>query len=153
MSANNITQKCQLAAKAFLDGESLSFISDAESQIRTGIHRGELSLTTVICQCKSANADVPYEGNWNARLRIELRSAADDDSTDDGDNHLANAGELFGKFMTSLAEARTNLSNEDIGFTCQLLTPIVQEWDTNDNSWVSAIEFDVKCCGTFLDMT
>lgn len=153
MSANNITQKCQRAVKAYLDSEELSFINDAESQIRTGIHRGELSLTTVIVQCKSATAEVPYEGNWQARLRIELRSEADDDGTDDGENHFDNAGELFGKFMISHTAARTNLSNEAVGFTCQLLTPVVQEWDINDNSWVSAIEFDVICCGTFIDMT
>jgi hypothetical protein len=147
MSANHITQKCQKAARAFLQSEDLSFITDAESQIVCGIWAGELQLTTVICQCQSADAAVPWEGNWSARLRIEVRSNASDDP--EGAAHFENAGEVFGKFMTSITAGRGHMSNEDLGFTCQQLLPARQGWDINDDSWVSFIEFQVECAGSY----
>ncbi len=149
MSANNITQLCQQAAKAFLDAEDLSFIQDEESQIVTGIASAEIQLTQVICQCASAQAAVPWEGNWSALLRIEIRNNCNDISQD---LHHEQAGELFGKFMTSIEDGRTNLSNEDLGFTCQQLLPSRQGWEINDNSWVSFLELQVECCGSFFSV-
>ena len=76
MSANNITQLCQKAAKAFLDGENLSFITDEESQIVTGIVSSDIQLPTVICQCRTATSAVPFEGNWSATLHIECSAVS-----------------------------------------------------------------------------
>ena len=148
MSANNITQLCQQAAKAYLDSEALSFITDNETQIVTGISGGDNLLPMVICQCQSADAEVPYEGNWSAHLRIELRCESDDTTEDE---HHARAGELFGKFMVSVAAGRASMSNALLGFTCQQLLPVRQGWEINDNSWVSFIELTVVCAGTYFD--
>lgn len=148
MSANNITQKCQKAARAYLIGEDLAFVTDEESQIVCGIWFGTLQLTTVICQCKDADAEVPYEGNWRALLRIEVRSASSENDPE-GEAHFENAGEVFSKFMVSFADGKTALSNEEIGFTCQQLLPVRQGWDINDDSWVSYLEMQVDCAGTY----
>ena len=150
MSANNITQKCQRAAKAYLDSEDLSFITDEETQIVCGIHRGEMSLTQVVCQCSSAEAEMPWEGNWSALLRVEVRSQADDDEPD-GDAHFAAAGEVFEKFMVAIGAGRAALSNADIGFTCQQLMPVRQGWEIEGGSWVSYLELRVECAGTYFD--
>lgn len=149
MSANNITQLCQQAAKAFLDLEDLTFITDEESQIVTGIASADMSLPMVVCQCQQAQAAVPYEGNWSATLRIELRSNADDTTKD---AHHTNAGELFGKFMGSVAAGRAAMSSSVIGFTCQQLLPVRQGWEINDNSWVSFLELQVECAGSFFSV-
>lgn len=148
MSANNITQLCQKAVKAYLDNEDLSFITDEESQIMAGIASTDLMLPAVIIQCQRASASVAYEGNWQATLRIELRSNANDTPQDE---HHSNSGELFGKFMISQADGRIALSNEDLGFTCQQLTPQDQGWDLNDDSWVSFMVLQVECCGSYFD--
>lgn len=152
MSANNITQKCQKAVKAYLDSEELSFIGDTAMQIVMGICRREFQLTQVVVQCASADAAVPWEGNWSALLRIEIRSQADDDD-EDGSAHFSNAGELFEKFMVGIAEGRAFLSNQDVGFTCQQLLPIRQGWETNDGSWVSYLELRAECAGTYFDVS
>jgi hypothetical protein len=149
MSANNITQLCQKAAKAFLDSEDLSFITDEETQIVTGIASGDMGLPMVICQCQQAQAAEAYEGNWSATLRIELRSNCNDTDQDD---HHANAGELFGKFMTSVATGRAFMSNEDLGFTAQQVLPVQQGWEVNDESWVSYLILQVECCGTYFSV-
>jgi len=149
MSANNITQLCQKAAKAFLDSEDLSFITDEESQIVTGIASDDISMPTVICQCAQAQAAVPYEGNWSATLRIELRSNADDTSQDE---HHERAGELFGKFMVGIPEGRQFLSNQTLGFTAQQVLPVRQGWEINDGSWVSYIELQIECCGSYFSV-
>lgn len=146
MSANNITQLCQKAAKAYLDAEDLSFITDEESQIVTGIAVENMMLPAVIVQCANADAEVPWEGNWSALLRVELRSNAEDTTQDD---HHSHAGELFGKFMVSVAAGRAGLSNETLGFTCQQLLPVRQGWEINDESWVSYLELRVECAGTY----
>ena len=150
MSANNITQLCQKAAKAFLDSEDLSFITDEETQIRTGIASSDIELPMVVCQCMTADAAVPYEGNWSALLRIELRSSCDDVAQD---THHEYAGELFGKFFDTVPAGRGHLSDETLGFTCQQLLPVRQGWEINDNSWVSYLELQVECCGTYFDVT
>jgi len=146
MSANNITQLCQKAAKAYLDSEELSFITDEESQIVTDIYGEGIMLPCIICQCQNAQAEVPYEGNWSATLRIELRENCDDTGQDE---HHANAGELFEKFMVSVADGRLAMSNESLGFTCQQLLPTQQGWEVNDGSWVSFIVLQVECCGSY----
>lgn len=148
--ANNITQLCQQAAKVYLDSEELSFVADNETQIVTGIFSDDLTLTTVVCQCQNADAAVPYEGNWSATLRIELRNNADDVTADE---HHAMAGELFSKFMVSVADGRLNLSNQTLGFTCQQLLPTQQGWEINDGSWVSFLLLQVECCGTYFATT
>lgn len=148
--ANNITQLCQKAAKAFLDSEDLSFITDEETQIVTGIASDDLLLPAVICQCQAAQAAVAYEGNWSAQLRIELRSNADDTTQDD---HHEHAGELFSKFMVSVADGRALLSNQALGFTCQQVTPMQQGWEINDGSWVSFLLLQVECAGTYFDVS
>ena len=148
MSANNITQLCQKAVKAYLDGEDLSFITDAETQIVGGISAEELSLSSVVIQCQRASASVAFEGNWQATLRVELRSNSDDTTQD---QHHENAGELFGKFMISQSDAREALSNEALGFTCQFLLPQDQGWDLNDGSWVSFIVLQLECAGSYFD--
>jgi hypothetical protein len=153
MSANNITQKCQKAARAYLVAEGLEFITDAESQIVCGIWAGELQLTTVICQCKTADATGSWEGNWSAELRIEVRSKTDTDNDPEGDDHFANAGEVFSKFMVSTANSRGLISNEEIAFTCQQLEPMRQGWDIDDNSWISWIELKVECAGSYFDVS
>lgn len=152
MSANNITQKLQRAAKAYLDSEDLSFITDEETQIVCGIARGEMNLTQVVCQCASAEAEVPWEGNWSALLRVEIRTQADDDS-DDGDGHFANAGEVFEKFMVAIAAGRGALSNQDIDITCQQLLPVRQGWEIDGGSWVSFLELKVECAGRYFDVS
>lgn len=152
MAANNITQKCQQAAREFLIAEELSFIGDAESQIVCGIWAGELQLTTVVCQCQTADAEVPWEGNWSALLRIEVRSACGDDDPE-GAAHFENAGEVFGKFMDSITQGRQHLSSATIGFTCQQLLPVRQGWEINDASWVSWLELRVECAGTYFDVS
>jgi hypothetical protein len=149
MSANNITQLCQKAAKAFLDSEDLSFITDEETQIVTGIAAGDFALPMVVCQCQQAESAVPYEGNWSAVLRIELRSNCNDVAADD---HHTNAGELFGKFMTSVAAGRAFMSNEDLGFTAQQVTPVQQGWEVNDESWVSYLILQVECAGSYFSV-
>lgn len=150
MPANNITQLCQQAAKAFLDGEELSFINDAETQIVTGIASDDITLPLVVCQCQSASAAMPYEGNWSATLRIEVRSNSSDTTQDD---HHANAGEVFGKFMDTPANMRQHLSSEELGFTCQNLWPERQGWELNDKSWASFMEFQVECAGSYFDVS
>jgi hypothetical protein len=150
MSANNITQLCQKAAKAFLDSEDLTFITDEESQIVTGIAPDGLMLPNVTCQCQNAQSAVPYEGNWSATLRIELRSNCNDTPQDD---HHEWAGELFGKFMTTVATMRTNLSSEALGFTAQSVVPMQQGWEINDGSWVSFLILQVECCGSYFDVS
>ncbi len=152
MSANNITQKCQKAARAYVESEDLSFIDDEEAQIVTGICRRELKLTTVILQCASADAAVPWEGNWSAMLRVEIRSQVDEDD-EDGAAHFDNAGELFEKFMVSIEDGRGLMSSEEVEFTCQQLLPVRQGWEINDGSWVSFLELRVECAGTFFDVT
>ena len=152
MSANNITQKVQQAAKAYLDSEDLSFITDEETQIVCGISRGEMNLTQVVCQCKSADAEVPWEGNWSALLRVEIRSQADDDD-EEGAAHFANAGEVFEKFMVSITAGRSALSNQTIGFTCQQLLPVNQGWEIEGGSWVSYMELRLECAGTYFDVS
>lgn len=147
MSANNITQLCQQAAKAYLDAENLSFITDNETQVVLGIASDGLNLPQVICQCQQAQASVPYEGNWSASLRLELRSNADDTTQDE---HHERAGELFGKFMVGIDEGKAAMTSDVIGFTCQQLLPVRQGWELNDDSWVSYIELTVECCGSFL---
>jgi len=149
MSANNITQLCQKAAKAFLDAEDLSFITDEESQIVTGIASDDVQLPMVVCQCSQATAAIPYEGNWSALLRVEIRSNADDTAQDE---HHEWAGEVFAKFMGGISETRQLLSNQTLGFTCQQLLPSRQGWEINDNSWVSYIELQVECCGTYFSV-
>ncbi len=155
MSANNITQKCQRAAREYIAAqvEALPFIQDPETQIVTGIHRGELQLTTVICQCKTATPETVYEGNWTARLRVEIRSNIHDDGTDDGDNHFENAGALFALFMIGQVEARQAISNADIGFTCQQLTVTEQGWDIEEQCWMSYMDLNVECAGTYFDVS
>lgn len=148
MSANNITQKCQQAARAYLTAEELSFITTAEVQIVCGIHRGEMQLPMVICHCQSADAEMPWEGNWSALLRVEVRTQADD-SDIDGDDHQVMAAEVFSKFMVSIPAGRLAMSNETIGFTCQQLLPMRQGWEINDGSWVSYLELKVECAGTY----
>lgn len=148
--ANNITQLCQKAAKAFLDSEDLSFITDEETQIVTGIESSDLMLPAVICQCQSAQSAVPHEGNWSAVLRIELRSNSTDTHQDD---HHEHAGELFSKFMTSIAAGRAFLSNQSLGFTAQHVTPMQQGWEINDSSWVSFLILQVECAGTYFDVS
>ena len=143
MSANNITQLCQQAAKAYLDSEDLSF----KSQIVLGIAADEIQLPLVVCQCQQAQANVPYEGNWSASLRIELRSNCDSTTQD---QHHANAGELFGKFMVSIAAGKTAMTSQTLGFTCQQLLPVRQGWEIYDSSWVSYLELTVECCGSYI---
>ena len=148
--ANNITQKAQLAAKAFLDGEDLSFITDEDQQIRTGIASDDLLLPGVVCQCAIAQSATPYEGNWQAVLRIEVRS----NSTDtDHEEHQEYAGEVFSKFMDSPVNARQHLSSAAIEFTCQQLVPMQQGWELNDESWVSFLTLQIDCAGTYFDVT
>lgn len=148
MSANNITQLCQVAARNFLRNEGLSFIADVAASIRSGITSEDIGLPVVVCQCLRAQAAVPFEGNWSAALRIEVRSNADDDP--DGAKHHENAGELFAKFMT--ATAAVDMSGL-AGFTAQFVLPVEQGWDLNDRSWVSFLSLQVECCGSDFDIT
>lgn len=150
MSANNITQKCQKTAKAFLDTVELSFINDTETQIVEGIASSDMMLPAVVCQCQQATASVAFEGNWAATLRIEVRSNADDTTQDE---HHDRAGEVFGVFMTSRANYVVNMSNATIGFTCQELIPMEQGWELNDDSWVSYLVLQVECAGTYFDVS
>lgn len=155
MSANNITHKVQRAAKAYLDNENLSFVADPETQIVCGISRGEIELTHVVLQCASAEAEMPWEGNWSALLRVEVRSQADDDD-ETGEGHFLNAGEVFERFMVSIPNGRTALSSSDIGFTCQQLLPVRQGWELQGERtsiWVSFLELRVECAGTYFDVT
>ena len=151
MSANNITQKCQLAARNFLRTDGLSFITDANASIRSGIVADDIALPVVICQCTRAVGSVAFEGNWAATLRIELRSNADDDEEEDGETHHENAGELFAKFMTDTAAQ--DLTNGLPGFTAQFVVPEEQGWDLNDRSWVSWLILRVECAGSDFDIS
>ena len=146
MSANNITQLCQKTAKAYLDTRDLSFITDSESQIVTGIASSDISLSSVVVQCQRASASVAFEGNWSASLRVELHSNASDTTQD---QHHEDAGELFSAFMISQADARTAMSSEDIGFTCQQLLPVDQGWEVDGDCWVSYLVLQVECCGSY----
>lgn len=149
MPANNITQLCQQAAKALLDAHDLSFITDETTQIVTGIAAEDIALPMVICQCTQADAAVPYEGNWSAHLRIEVRSNCDDTTQDE---HHENAGEVFAVFMGGIQETREALSNSTLGFTAQQVLPVRQGWEINDSSWVSYLELTVECAGTYFSI-
>ena len=150
MSANNITQLCQKSIQAFLFTQNLSFITDNESQILTGIASADMMLPAVVVQCGNAIHSVPYEGNWTATARIEIHSNASDTTQDE---HHERAGEVFGLFMTSVADARQNLSSADLGFTAQQVTATQQGWEVNDDSWVSYLMIEVECAGTYFDVS
>jgi len=148
MSASNITQLVELAAANFVKLQELSFLTDEESQIGTGISPDETLLPQVTCSCQRAIAAVPFEGNWSATLRVELQSNASDTSLTD---HHANAGELFSRFMSSTLNQ--DLTNALDGFTAQFVLPTEQGWEPKDDSWISFLILQVECCGSDIDIS
>lgn len=146
MSANNITYLCQKAARNFYAGQSFSWVTDPDSQIVTGISSGEVALPNLVCQCKNADAAVPWEGNWSATLRITVRSNCDDSTADE---HHERSGDVFGMLMTDTAKG--DLSDALEGFSAQQVLPISQGWDVDEDTWVSWIEFQVECFGSDAD--
>lgn len=150
MSSNSITHKVQLAARNFLRNEGLSFVADVRESIRSGIVGADVSLPLIVCQCARATAEATNEGNWSCSLRIEVRTNADGEDGEGGEDlqqsHHDRAGEVFGKFMT--ATAKTDLSDALQDFTAQFVIAEEQGWDLNDRSWVSFLVLRVECCGS-----
>jgi hypothetical protein len=157
--ANAICHKTQKAAqemvKARIVANGLESLLPAES-VFAGIGGGLLTAKRVVCECKNAVAAEPWEGNWMADLKIQVRCPHEDISEDDF-HELA--GQIFAFFFQSKSDVETRLSNATIKYTAQFVIPRRASWDIENEGdadapshvWVSEVEFQVLCSGSVID--
>ena|SRR5688572_3957611 len=142
--AHNITQKVMNSAQALLATSSLNGVPT--TSILAGIDDETLPNPRIVCLCREANVtDVPFSGNWIARLEIVVRSNADDSSIEE---HFDRAGEAFDLFFTDTT--LEDLSSAIPEFTAFQIVPDRQTYEREDRSWVSTMTMELACCGSVI---
>ncbi len=146
--ANNITQKAQLSAAAYLqaavDAGTLTPI--ARDAISSGIEDGTVGLPRVVCVCKRAIAEEIFDGNWSAELTVNVIASAEDTS---GAAFHSLCSEVWAHFFLAPASVEAGLSDADVEFTAFACYPRGQEWDiSGDGEWLGTLTMDLKCCGS-----
>lgn len=149
--ANAITHKTQRAAKSMLqsavtDG-GLDVVSSAS--IFAGMEAGTVTSKRVECVCKKATVEEYPDGNWDAELEVRCIAPAADFPTDDDFHEFA--GGVFAHFFQAPSTVCENLSNETLKYTAQAVYPRSQDWDRDDDAWVSRLVLSVKCCGSVIE--
>lgn len=152
--ANNILHKLQNAAKemvqARITANSLTGLLPL-ANVFAGIGGGDIEAKRVCCLAKSGEAQVPWEGNCMAELRIEVRAPAADVA--ENDFHEL-AGQIFAFFFQAQETVQTRLSNSSLAFTAQFVIPRQCGWDLEEGAdgqsaeWVSWWTFGVMCSGS-----
>lgn len=140
---HNITQKLMQAARGLLVSSSVSIPA---TSILEGVDNDAIPNPRIICRSNEANnTDAPFSGNWIGRLEIEVRSNADDSSSEE---HFERAGEVFDTFF--MDTTRADLSSAIPEFTAFQIVPVRQTWQKEDRSWVSVMILEIACCGSVI---
>lgn len=150
MSANNITQKVQIALRDWLKTQTLGDILAAN--VYSGISWGNLTdeqgtpLPCIVCQCESANAEEPFTGNWEASAEIWVKSQSND-TTESA--HLTRASVVFDLLMQDGIESSISTALAD--FTARLIFATHQGYElTRSGLWKSHLSLTIRCCGSDL---
>lgn len=147
MGKNNITNKVEDAAKAYLQGVGLELIDT--DHIHAGLSADDIATPYVACVCQSAECEEIFDGNWSANLELQVVSNADSFTAA---QHKELAAEVFSWWFIDKGDLRDNLSASLDNFTAHFVIPRTQSYDLRDTErgrfWESRLSLVVKCCGS-----
>lgn len=160
--ANAICHKTQKAAQAMVQARLTAGAQELDMPLASvfgGIGVGDLTATRVVCECKRAVPQTPFEGNWDADLAVRVIAPAADIAEDD---FHALAGQIFAFFFQEPATVASRLSNATIKYTAQFVWPTGANLDLFDDSrssrddvgngsFMSEQNFRVTCSGSVID--
>jgi hypothetical protein len=152
MSDYDIEKAAELAAQEWIRSRKISWLQpeqeggpdrvycgleNRESESEEGEDSSIIKLPCVICICYSAEPVLPnFHGNWNATLRLEIESNADDTT---GHEHASRVREITRHFLTTTIAK--DLSDAIAEFYVAKVAPGTRGWSIQGRSWVSFQEY------------